>query len=300
MSTLTTRLLPAIAAASVLVLAGCSAGTSQAAAPTASATPQQQQDGGGAQPPGGGGASGEIATVTGTVMQVRSDDAQTAVTWTDATTFSATVAGTLADVTVGSCVVAVSTATTDDTTDTSAPVEATSIRITQPSDDGTCAGGFGGFAGGPGGGDRPDGAPTDLPSMRAPDGAPTDLPSGAPDGARMFGGGASGTVTAIDGSTLTVETTGPDDATTSRTVTVTDATTYTTTAAADASAMVVGQCATARGEADDSGKVTATSITVSAPTDGDCTTGMLGGRGFPGGGSQGSSDDSSQDGDTDA
>jgi hypothetical protein len=282
MSTLTTRLLPAIAAASVLVLAGCSAGTSQAAAPTASAAPQQQ-DGGGAQPPGGGGgASGEIATVTGNVMQVRSADAQTAVTWTDVTTFTATVAGTLADVTVGSCVVAVSTATTDDATDTTVPLEATSIRIMQPSDDGTCAGGFGG----PGGGARPDGAPTDLPSMQVPDGAPTDLPSGAPGGARMLGGAASGTVTAIDGSTLTVETTGRDDATTSRTVTVTDATTYTTTAAADASAIVVGQCASARGESDDSGKVTATSITISAPTDGECAPAMLGGRGFPGGGPQ--------------
>ena len=54
---------------------------------------------------------------------------------------------------------------------------------------------------------------------------------------------------------------------------MTDATTYTRTVAADASAIVVGQCATARGEADDSGKVTATSITVSAPTDGECSSG---------------------------
>ena len=46
---------------------------------------------------------------------------------------------------------------------------------------------------------------------------------------RSFGGVAIGAVTAVDGSTLTVESTGPDDATTTRTVTVTDATTYTTT-----------------------------------------------------------------------
>ncbi|WP_315096433.1 DUF5666 domain-containing protein [uncultured Cellulomonas sp.] len=282
----TPRRLPALAAACVLVLAGCSAGTSEAAAPATTAAPQERS--GGDQPPGGGGgASGEIASVSGSVMQVRSTDAQTAVTWTDATTFSATVAGTLADVTVGSCVVAMSEVTSDDT---SSAVEATSILLTQPADDGTCTGGFGG--GGPGGGDRPDGAPTDLPSMQAPDGAPTDLPSGAPDGARMLGGGASGTVTAIDGSTLTVGTTG--DAT-SRTVTVTDATTYTTTVTADASAIVVGQCASARGDADDSGEVTATSITISAPTDGECSAGMVGGRGFPGG-----QQDGSQDGGTDA
>ncbi|MEZ0448161.1 hypothetical protein [Cellulomonas sp. ICMP 17802] len=277
MSTLTTRLLPALAAASVLALAGCSAGASQAAAPATSAAPQQQGGGAQAGGPGGGGASGEIASVTGTVMQVRSTDAQTAVTWTDATTFSATVAGALSDVTVGSCVVAVSTSTS---TDTSAPLEATSIRLTAAADDGTCSGGFGG--GGPGGGQRPDGAPTDMPSMQAgdrPSGAPTDLPSG---GAMSFGGVAGGKVTAIDGSTLTVEVTGQDDATTSRTVTVTDATTYTKSVTADASAIVVGQCASARGEADDSGKVTATSITISAPTDGACSTGIAG-RGFPGG-----------------
>ena len=56
---------------------------------------------------------------------------------------------------------------------------------------------------------------------------------------------------------------------------------------------MVGQCASARGEADDSGKVTATSITVSAPTDGECSMGML--QRF-GGGPQGST----QDGGTDA
>ncbi len=282
MHTLTTRLLPAIAAASVLVLAGCATGTSQAAAPATSAAPQRQQDADGPPTggPGGGGASGQIASVTGSVMQVRSADAQTAVTWSDATTFTTTVAGALSDVTVGSCLVAVSadTTSTDDTT-----VEATSIRLTQAADDGTCELGFGGGPGGPGGRGRPDDAPTD---------APTDLPSGVPGGMRTSGG-ASGTVTAVDGSTLTVETTGPDDDTTTRTVTVTDATTYTRTVTADASAVVVGQCATARGEADDSGKVVATTITVSAPTDGACT--AMGPR--PGGRA---GDDSTQAGGTDA
>src|SRR6185312_2223347 len=101
--------------------------------------------------------------------------------------------------------------------------------LTSATDDGTCAGGFGG-------GQRPDGAPTDLPSR--PSGAPTDLPSGAPGGMRGFGGIAAGKVTAVDGSTLTVEVTGQDDATTSRTVTVSDATAYTKSVAADSSAVV--------------------------------------------------------------
>ena len=294
----TALVLPALAAATVLVLAGCTGAPSSAAAPDDDSTAATRQGDGPQRsgPGGGGGASGEIASVTGTVMQLRSTDAQTAVTWTDATTFSATVDGTLADVTVGSCVVAVSASTSDTDTDSSAPVEATSVQITQPTDDRTCAGGFGG---GPSfGGDRPDGAPTDMPTMpegERPDGAPTDLPPGG--GMRSFSGGAIGTVTAVDGSTLTVETAGPDDETTTRTVTVTDATTYTTSVPADASAIVVGQCASARGEADDSGKVTATSITVSAPTDGECSAGMVQRfGGGPGGGPQGST----QDGGTDA
>ncbi|GEL96805.1 DUF5666 domain-containing protein [Cellulomonas terrae] len=279
MPTLTQRLLPALAAATVLVLAGCTGSPSSAAAPDDDPTAVTRQDDGPQRR--GGGVSGEIASVTGAVVQVRSADAQTAVTWTDATTFSATVDGTLGDVTVGACVVAVSAGTTSATEDDAdAPVEATSVALTEPADDGTCAGGLG--AGPPFGGDRPDGAPTDLPAM--PEG---ERPSGPPTGLRSFGGGAVGTVTAVDGSTLTVESTGPDDETTTRTVTVTDATAYTKTVAADASAIVVGQCASARGEADDSGKVTATSITVSAPTDGECTGGMLqrfGGPGGPGGG----------------
>ena len=292
------RLLPALAAVSVLVLAGCSAADAASDAPTSTA----REDGGPQRSGPGGGASGEIASVTGTVMQVRATDAQTAVTWTDATTFSATVDGTLADVTVGSCVVAVSTTTSD--TDTSAPVEATSVQITQPTDDGTCGGGpsFGG--------ERPDGAPTDMPTMPAgerPDGAPTDLPPGG--GLRSFGGGAVGAVTAVAGRPLTRESPRPDDETTTRTVTVTDATTYTTSVTADASAIVVGQCASVRGEADDSGKVTATSITVSAPTDGECTGGMVQRfGGGPGGGLGGDRDgvpeeqtqDATQDGGTDA
>lgn len=296
MTTLTTRLLPALAAATVLVLAGCTGSPSSAAPPDDDPTAATRQGDGPQR--GGGGVTGEIASVTGTVMQVRSTDSQTAVTWTDATEFSATVDGTLADVTVGACIVAVSAATSTATEDDAdAPVEATSVALTEPEDDGTCAPGPGG---GPAfGGDRPDGAPTDLPTM--PEG---ERPSGPPTGLRSFGGGAIGTVTAVDGSTLTVASAGPDDETTTRTVTVTDATAYTTSVAADASTIVVGQCASARGEADDSGKVTATSITVSAPTDGECTGGMVqrfgdgggpGGPGGPGGGRDGVPQEDTQD-----
>lgn len=269
MSTLTTRLLPALAAATVLVLAGCS-GAPSSAPPDDDPTAAVQRGDAPHRSGPGGGATGEIASVTGTVMQVRSSDSQTAVTWTDATEFSATVGGTLADVTVGACVVAVSAGTTTSGStedDESAALEATTVEVTEPADDGTCGRGLGG----PGVGPDADGSRPAPPTDATERG---DGPEPGP-GARTFGGAAVGEVTAVDGDTLTVEATGPDGETTSRTVTVTDATTYTRTVPADATAVVVGQCASARGEADDGGKVTATSVTVSAPTDGECTSGML-------------------------
>lgn len=314
----TALVLPALAAATVLVLSACSGGTEPAAAaPSAAATDgparAQQQDGG----PGRGGASGEIASVTGSVMQLRSTDSQTAVTWTDTTTFTAQVAGTLSDVSVGACVVAAAAPSTSSGssggstgTDTSSPIAATSIRITEPADDGTCTLGGGDFRGGPGGGggDLPDGAPTDAPNPPADGTAPSGAPSGAPGQLRMFGGGASGKVTAVDGGTITLDAVsmrpGSDDTTTtSRTVTVSADTAYTRTQAADATAVVVGQCATARGEADDSGKVTATTVSISAPTDGSCTTGFVmngGPGGFTGGGPGGQQGSDDSQGGTDA
>ncbi|MDC7122833.1 DUF5666 domain-containing protein [Cellulomonas fimi] len=110
---------------------------------------------------------------------------------------------------------------------------------------------------------------------------------------RAFGGVVSGQVTAVSGTTLTVSVAGgpggaDDDSTdepADRQVVVSDATTYTRTADADASALTLGRCAAVRGEADDSGRVTATSVQVSDPTEDGCTT-ALGGmvmRGGPGG-----------------
>ncbi|MFC4616304.1 hypothetical protein ACFO3K_16375 [Cellulomonas algicola] len=296
----------------VLLLAACSG-----AAGDAGADPSVSPAGGGGGGPqtqrvdDPGRVVGEIVSVDTALMQVRATDEQTAVTWSGTTTFTQTVAGTLADVTVGSCVVAVATptddtATSDDTSNgtSDAPLDATTVTIGAAADDGTCSG-VGGF-GGPGGrgGGTPDGAPTGLPTGlpsgaprggdgERPDGAPTDLPSGAPT-TRAFGGVVGGQVTAVSGATLTVSvTTGPgasdDDASSDepvdRQVVVSDATTYTRTVDADASALTVGRCAAVRGEADDSGKVAATSVQVSDPTDGGCTS-ALGGtvmRGGPGG-----------------
>jgi hypothetical protein len=143
---------------------------------------------------------------------------------------------------------------------------------------GACTGGFGGRAGtgDAAGGQRPSGFPTDRPRS-------TDRPSNRPtDGSgRGFGNGGgfalptSGKVTAVSGSTITVDAVDfQTQKTASKSVTVGSATKYTQSQKAAASALAVGQCVVAQGKADDSGTVAATSIAVSAPVDGSCTTGF--------------------------
>jgi hypothetical protein len=222
---------------------------------------------------GGGGVQGEIAAVTGTTMQVQDTDSQTAVTWSDATTFRRTVAADASAATVGTCVVVLGG------TDAAA-----SVSVRDPVD-GACTSGVGRGGGGGSGGrptDLPSGAPTDLPSGM-PSGMPTGMPTDRPDGATggAAGGGLDvtvGLVTATADGSLTVETADTDGATVSVEVTVDAATTWTRTSASEASAVAVGLCASAQGETDDSGGMTATSVTLSDPTDGQCATRTAGGR----------------------
>jgi len=94
--------------------------------------------------------------------------------------------------------------------------------------------------------------------MTRPDGATGDAPTGGFGGAG--GGFTSGTVTAIDGDTVTLEL---DDGTTV-TITTTDDTTVTTTDEASVSDLAEGDSLTVMGEADDDGNVAATSITEGA------------------------------------
>ncbi|GAA4628344.1 hypothetical protein [Cellulomonas oligotrophica] len=260
-------------AALALLLAACGSDASATTDATTSATTAAPD----AQPGAGfgGGTSGEVVVVDGSTMQVQGTDTQTAVTWDDATTFTQTVDASLADVTTDVCVTVV---TGED------GAAATSVAISDPVDD-ACTAGFGG--GGMGGGtpgemptgmpegEMPDGAPTAMPEGEMPEGAPTDMPEGG-FGGGGFGGGTTGLVTAVDGSTLTVAVTSQDGSSSTAQITVDDATTYTRTAEADATAVVVGECATVQGEADDSGTVAATSVAVTSPTDEGCTTGFMG------------------------
>ena len=285
------------ALAVALTLGACGGGAPTPHAAAATGAPAAPSDGG-PQQRAVPGASGEIAAVTGTTAQVQSSDSQTAVTWTATTKVTQQVAGAFADVKVGACVTAIALSPTSGgtapsaTPDITTPLAATSVIITPASSDGTCRGGFGGFAGGgprrggAGGGGFPGGRPSGLP---------TDRPSGAPRGGRAggaFGRVAAGKVTAVSGDGFTVDQTTfarsgrggaspapsatPSTTTVQRQVTVSSSTTYTATRSADASAIVVGQCMTAFGSEDSAGAITATTITLSQPTANGCASGFGG------------------------
>ena len=93
-----------------------------------------------------------------------------------------------------------------------------------------------------------------------PDGASGDAPTGGFAGGGAGGGFTSGTVTAVDGDTVTLEL---EDGSTV-TVTTTDDTTVTTTTDASVSDLAEGDSLTVVGEADDDGNVAATSISEGA------------------------------------
>jgi len=264
-------------------LTACGGGETTATDAT-SADTQAAADGttGGAAGRGEGltlpGTRGTIAAIDGTTLQVQNDQSgQVAVSYTDATTITAQVAGSRSDIVVGSCVRVTSAG---ETTDGTTPLTAATVTVTEKVD-GTCnalggAGGAGGVGAGRGDGGPDGGTP------------PTDLPGGAPDGARGFGGGASGEVSAVVDGTMTVEVSVPgDDATTSTSVLLEDSTTITTTQDSDADSLTVGKCVVATGDADSTGAVTAETIQVSDPVDGACPTGGPGGFGGAGGGAPG-------------
>ena len=206
----------------------------------------------------------------------------------------------LSDVTVGTCVTvlepaASGTATGSATSGPATQVTAASVEV-RPATNGECAGGFGG-AGGPGGtagapgagGTPPAGAPTGAPTGTATNG------TGGRGGADFGRRAVAGLVTAVSGDTITVQETmrarGDGTASSTATASPTTATVTVTTTVVDdlhrtegrrrQRTSAVGSCASALGKADDTGAVTATSITLRPATNGSCTTGFggAGGRG---------------------
>lgn len=238
------RSLGLVTALAVAVSACGTAGTSAAGQPVARSTAPAAPPGSAAAAPAGPrGASGTVAALSTSNLQVQNPrTGQVTVTFTPSTSFTRTVAATAADLVVGDCALASSAAApTGSPAVPGGPVTATSVMITRPGADGGCS------VGGPGGGARTAG--------------------------RGRGAPAAGKLISISGSGFVLQTSNA-----TRGVTTTPATTYSKTVATDHSALAVGQCVTAVGPSDDTGTVAASSISIrpSGPQ------GCQGGFGGPG------------------
>ena len=274
-----------LALGAVIALAGCSS-PSAAKPDTPTSTPTAGAST--AAPAGGRGfgpaASGQIAAITGTTMQVQNQQTgQVAVRWTPSTKFTQQTTLPASSIKAGACVTAIANPGTS-TTATAFTASTVSVRATT---NGSCTGGPGGFGGG---GTPPSGFPS---GATRPSGLPSGFPTGPPSGIlgnRSPAGRsmaiASGSVLSVSGSTLVVAardfTPGSPDgtSTTNKTITLAPTTKITGQRAATASAVKLGRCATAQGGTDSSGAVTATTINITDPANGICTTGFGGFGGF--------------------
>jgi hypothetical protein len=240
----------------VVGLAACGGGSSSGAS---SPTSTSAAAGGGVGPGAGANApaaSGLIAAITGSTMQVQSQqNGQVAVSWGTATSFTDTVSTTMSAIKAGDCVFATgpSGSTVAATTFTAA-----TLSVTPPVNGACGAAGRGG--GGPGQG-------TGAPRSGFPGGG--NRPSGAPGGA-AGAAVANGSVTSVSGSTIVIASRAGGSNPTSRTVTVGGSTTITTLAKATSSAVKIGKCATVQGKADTTGTVAATTVRITNPVNGQC------------------------------
>jgi hypothetical protein len=299
------RTLGATASAGLVIglLAACGSGNTASAADN-SATTNNSAGASTGTGAGGGtgrgfpGVNGQIAAVSGKTLQVQGSNSQTAVTYTTSTALTQVVSAAESALAVGKCVSVTPVASTDTSAtgstgaaDTSTPITAASVSISDPVN-GSCST-FGGTGGGFGG--RPAGATGATGSFTPPAGASGATGATGARGGRGGFGGANGTVASISGDTMTVTMTRPAAATgatgasaittSTRTVTLTSSTTYTKSEKAADSALTVGKCVSAQGTTDSTtGALTANSITIRPATDGTCSTGLGGGAGGPGAG----------------
>ncbi len=241
-------------------------------------------------PDPGGSASGSVASITGTSMEVQSASAgQTTVNTTPSTTFSQTLTVTQSALVVGGCLTVTGTPAKSSKT----TITARSVSISQPSSSGTCAsgagGGFGrggfpgrgaqGGGGFPGGGSRPPGGFAGR---------------GPANGRGPFAGGtfafANGKVTAVTGSSVTMSGTlrsgfgqAPKSKNTKKpstpktqqlTVTLSKSTTLSETQSTSFSALAVGDCVNAFGQAGSTGAVTAATVSIRSTGGQTCSTGF--------------------------
>jgi hypothetical protein len=262
----------------LLTLAAC-AGSGSSTGGQAQAQPSRGasgQAGGQGGQYGVPGVSGLIVSLSGKTMQVRTTSGQSTVTYTSKTTVTEQKSAKATDAKVGVCATVRSADSSASAGSSSTAIAAGSVSLSDEVE-GSCQGGFGG-------GSRPSGMPSGGGAGGVPSGQPSGaMPSGAPRGGF---GGASGKITKVDGSTLTIEQTRGTDKT-SVTVTLTGDTTYTKQAKTDTDAIAKGKCVFARGKSDSTGALSATALRLSAATNGECQLGGQGRRNPSGGQSSG-------------
>ncbi len=224
--------------------------------------------------------TGVIAQLNGSSIFVQNQQAQTQVTvnFNADTRFTQTVAAAAGTLKVGDCVSATAAAASSSASPSpsagqSVVTHLTATEVTITGTDLTCT-----RTGGFGSGNRtfPSGGPSAF--ARPSTGA---RPSGAPRGNfGSFRDTAFGKVSAVNGTSFVVTSTrgsGSSAKTTEITVTTTGSTTYRQTTAATKADLKVGLCASAIGTTDDTGAVTARSITLIQKSSNGCT---FGGSGF--------------------
>ena len=249
-------------------------------------------------------ASGTVAGLDGSTMEIQSTSSQTTVTVTSSTRYVQIENEATSDIAVGDCVSATGTGST------TKGIKATSVSVSQASSTGcTFGGAFAGLfpgsqtgapagPGGFGGG----GAGAFRSRFGGANGTRPTFPAGGAARLRNFAT-ASGSVTVIHGDTLTVKARIPKVSSKTKTsskkttkksdvrpqfvtksVKVTDGSAkVTTTTTATAAQLANGVCVSAVGPASSTGAITATSITISQPVDGSCTSTLGGGfAGFGG------------------
>ena len=257
----------------VLALAACGSGTSASSNNSSSSSSTTANRSGGNNGAGGfarRGAAGELAQINGTSLILSATDGtDVTVDYTNTTTITQTRTGVLADVVPGSCVIATGTK------DASGTVVASSVRLSQPVN-GACNAGLGNRPPGANGAPNPNATPRAIPRRTPAPGQP--LPAFA-----------AGKVTAVNGTSITLQpATGA-----AQTITVPTTVTVSESNVASASDLAVGDCIQATGPKDSSGKVAATALSIVPAGPSGCFTGGrggfggFGGRGFGGGGGAG-------------
>ncbi len=266
----------------------------------------------GAATPSNTGATGSVAALGASSMEVQNPSSgQTTVNWTSSTTFSKTVSEAVSALANGDCLTVSGTPSKKSKT----TIAARTITVRAASSSGTCTGvgtaagaapavggapgggGFGRFAGGGGfgagaeGGTRPSFSGSGSSNFRK------ELASLAI---------ASGKVTGVSGSTITVsgtavspgqfvsksksskKSTPPKPKTEILKITTSGTTTVSATQTTASNALAVGDCVSAFGPPATNGSVTATTVRITA-TSGTCNGGFGGGfrGGFGGGGAGG-------------